>query len=71
MREVAGLTGPQLALLLDLRDFKGVDGMYVNDTYKPARKLVALGFAEWRRYTLAITDAGRRALSHSPAGKDS
>lgn len=46
--------------------------MPVADHYEPAKKLVEKGFAEWRGGAhldnLAITDAGRTALSQHQGG---
>jgi len=65
MSEIPKLTGPQLMFLMDLSEFKGVQGMYVHETYKPAQKLTELGLARWRRENMIeITDAGREMLKH-------
>ena len=57
------LTKPQAALLSDLAE---QSPLAVSDTWPPAKRLVALGYAKWvdGKYSKAlyITPAGRAAL---------
>jgi hypothetical protein len=60
------LTSPQRALLDEIK----YERQHVSDTYAPAKKLVALGYAEflYGKYgtILQITPAGRTALEDKP-----
>lgn len=58
------LTKPQKELLRDICDY---DVQLTINTYKPALKLVELGYAtsepeRWGRIKLTATNAGRKAL---------
>ncbi|MGV0879494.1 hypothetical protein V6767_20375 [Martelella sp. FLE1502] len=63
MAKAVKLTAPQYYLLVEISD----NSRNVVDSYKPAQKLVALGFAElgpssFGARNLSITDAGRQHL---------
>lgn len=60
MSERIKLTWAQRDLLTEMLE----GPTHVAPYYEPAKKLVAMGLAEWTRETvLGITDAGRAALS--------
>jgi hypothetical protein len=69
MAHTPKLTNPQRDLLVDI-DFLS---MPVSREYRPAQKLVELGFAAWDdgKYSdfLAITAAGRNALARDGGTK--
>jgi hypothetical protein len=60
------LTAKQRELLYDIE----IGSCAVSQTYEPAKKLVALGLAEWKQGKfsdfLQITPAGRTALEDKP-----
>lgn len=64
------LTGPQRALLIELSETP----RYVNDTYPPVQKLLALGYVYVRESIYsdmyAATDLGRAALAKAHPGEE-